>query len=575
MSADEAAVRDEVRSALASPEALRARAAEPDPRPLYRLLGARRLLAVAWPAACGGRARHPRLAAAVADELVVAGVPDTLHTLSVQICGGFLLGAGSPAQRASLLPGLAAGTRFCTVLYTEPEAGSDLASLTTRAEPTGGGGWRISGRKVYSVGTRYADLGLVAARTSDGPSRYDGITLFLVALDAPGVTVSDVRSMADEDFADVRLEGVNVPPWMVVGPVGGAWALVTEALALERTGVEHVARARAWLAAWRAGCGDLPDRLLADAGRLATRTEAARAMSLRCLDRLAAGRVDPVQAAAAKLWCSETARSVAWWCAETGASGARLEAAYREAPGLTLSAGTSEVMLELVAGSGLRRPADEEPLARQLRAAVRAVAAAPGPEAGRWRELAELGVLALAVPRDRGGLGLGLEAELVVCEELGRELVDGGVLDTLAAADATRRPDAPEAVLAAARLRRAAWLAGLAAACLERAARRTRTRRQFGRPVADNQAVAFTLARLAVHLEAVRALLRGPERAAPAGILAEAATLALAASREAVHLHGAYGMTGGSPVEGHYRAAGAAVRDERPLHDLWAEAAAW
>jgi alkylation response protein AidB-like acyl-CoA dehydrogenase len=577
VSGEEVAIRDEVRLALATPAAAAARAAMPDPRTLYRVLGARRLLAVAWPSACGGRELHPRCAAAVAEELVAAGVPDTLHTLSIQICGGFLLGAGSPAQRAWLLPGLAAGARFCTVLYTEPDAGSDLAALATRAEPAGDGRWRITGRKVYSVQTRYADLGLVAARTSDGAARYDGISLFLVPLDAPGVTVADLESMADEDFADVRLDGVTVPGGMAVGPVGGAWPLVTDALAMERTGVEHVARARAWLAGWREEAGADADGHLPDAGRLATRTEAARAMSLRVLDRVAAGRVEPVQAAAAKLWCSETARSVAWWCAETATPrGGRLEAAYREAPGLTLSAGTSEMMLELVAGSGLPIAIDEEPLARELRQAVRGVAAAHDEgSAELWADLVELGVLGLAVPPERGGLGLGLEAELLVCEELGRELHDDGLLDTLTALDLTMRPDAAEAVLAAGRLRRAAWLAGLAAACLERAVRRAGSRRQFGRPLAGNQAVAFALGRLAVHLHAVRALLREPGAAPAAGVLAEATTLALAASREAMHLHGAYGMTAGSPVERHYRAAALALSDMPPLPELWAEAAAW
>jgi alkylation response protein AidB-like acyl-CoA dehydrogenase len=423
---------------------------------------------------------------------------------------------------------------------------------------------------VYSVQTRYADIGLVAARTADGPSRYDGISLFLVPLDAPGVTVTDLASMADEDFADVRLDGVVVPGWMLVGPAGGAWPLVTDALALERTGVEHVARAAAWLA----DVGGVPDRALPELGRLATRAAAGRAMSLRGLDRMAAGRVEPVHAAAVKLWCSEAARSVAWWATETARpAGSRLEAAYREAPGLTLSAGTSEMMLELVAGAGVPMTPDEEPLARELRQAVRAAAAAHDSADALWADLASLGVFALRVPPERGGLGLGPEAELVVCEELGRELLDGGLLDTLTAVELTVCPEAGEAALAAASLRRAAWLAGVAAACLERAARRARTRRQFGRALADNQAVAFTLARLSVHLEAVRTLLREPGRTPPAGVLAEAATLALAASREAVQLHGAHGMTAGSPVERHYRAAASALAALPPLRDLYAEAA--
>jgi len=257
----------EVRAVLAGPEAARAFAAveaargrgeEPDPRPLYRLLGARRLLAPCWPHAHGGRQLPPRCAAAVVGELVAAGVPEVLHTLSVQICGNFLLAAGTREQRTAVLPGLAAGTLACTVLYSEPDAGSDLSSLDTRAEPAGGGRWRITGRKVYSVATRLADFGLVAARTSVQPSPYQGITLFLVPLDAAGVSVEVLPSFADDDFGDVRLAGVEVPAGAVVGPVGGAWPLVTDALALERTGVDYVAKAELWLRTWQAAATPPP-----------------------------------------------------------------------------------------------------------------------------------------------------------------------------------------------------------------------------------------------------------------------------------------------------------------------------
>ena len=523
-----------------------------DPRPLYRLLGERRLLAVSWPRAYGGRDLPARCAAAVVEELVAAGVPEVLHTLSVQICGNFLLAAGSEEQRAALLPGLASGRRTATVLYSEPDAGSDLSALTTTAEPTGDGGWRITGRKVYSVATALADIGLVAARTSVESTPYRGITLFLVPLDLPDITIGRLDSLADEDFADVRLDGVEVPAAAVVGPVGGAWPLITDALALERTGVDYVAKAELWLR--------LAGRTGPEYERLRTHTAAARALAVRCIEQLDRGRVDPVVAAATKLWCSETARSVAWWCG--------LDAAYREAPGLTLSAGTSEMMLELVA-SGLPMPDTDEPLAAELRAAVRAIATAYDERdepTACWPDLERIGVFGLTVPAERGGLDLGLRAAVVCCVELGRELHDGGLLDRLAAIDEPLRSDAE--VLTAARVRRAAWLLGLAAGCLEHTIHRTRTREQFGRPLIGNQEIAFRLARLSVRLNALTALVTelagrfddgDPDAELAEGVLDEAGQLALDASREAVHLHGAFGMTDGSPVRRHYLAAPRAV----------------
>jgi alkylation response protein AidB-like acyl-CoA dehydrogenase len=561
----------EVRAVLAGPAArdafaglaeARRRGGELDPRPLYRLLGERRLLAVSWPSAYGGRELPARCAAAVVGELIAAGVPEVLHTLSVQICGNFLLAAGSVEQRAALLPGLATGRRTATVLYSEPDAGSDLSALTTTAEPAGDGGWRITGRKVYSVGTALADYGLVAARTSAESTPYRGITLFLVPLDLPGVAVDRLDSLADEDFADVRLDGVEVPAGAVVGPVGGAWPLITEALALERTGIDYVAKAELWLRV--AGEHDT-----AEYRRLRTHTAAARALALRCVDQLDTGRVDPVAAAVTKLWCSETARSVAWWCAESAAPAPVLEAAYREAPGLTLSAGTSEMMLELVA-SGLPLPDADEPLAAELRAAVRAVATAYDERdeaTACWPDLERIGVFGLTVPVRHGGLDLGLRAAVVCCAELGRELHDGGLLDRLTAIDERTRSGAE--VRTAGRVRRAAWLLGLAAGCLEHTVHRARTREQFGRPLIANQDIAFRLARLAVRLAALTALVTDlagrfddgtPDPGLAAGALAEAGRLALDTSREAVHLHGAFGMTDGSPVRRYYLAAPAAAR---------------
>lgn len=137
----------ELRAALARFDASVAAGGEPDPRPVYRLLGARRLLAVHWPEAYGGRGGTLLEHAAVVEELTLAGVPDTLHTLSVQIVGNFLIAAGTPAQRAELLPAIAAGDLGMAVLYSEPDAGSDLAGLSARAEPGPDGGWRLTGRR--------------------------------------------------------------------------------------------------------------------------------------------------------------------------------------------------------------------------------------------------------------------------------------------------------------------------------------------------------------------------------------------------------------------------------------------
>lgn len=363
--------RAEVRQALRSAEVRKAVAdataadgVEPDVRPLYHLLGGLGLLAVHWPADCGGAGRPLTDAAIVAEELVRAGVPDTLHVNTIQIVGQFLLMAGSTAQKRRHLPALARGERFASVLYTEPDAGSDLGALRTVAEPDGDG-YRITGTKVFSLKTRFVDLGLCAARTTPGAGKYQGISLFLVDLGAPGVTVTVIPGVGDEQFHQVDLDSVPVSGDDLLGPRDQGWPLLNQALAIERTGLDYHLRAEHWLeAALEALIDRDPDSAhdahLEQIGRWDGALTADHALAWEVLTGLAADRVDQVAAAVAKYHSSELARGIAEWAADIPGPEQRanrtraavtLDSAYREAPGLTLSAGTSEVMLQIMAAA--------------------------------------------------------------------------------------------------------------------------------------------------------------------------------------------------------------------------------
>ncbi|MDW5322271.1 acyl-CoA dehydrogenase family protein [Plantactinospora sp. KLBMP9567] len=358
-------LRARVRAVLATPgvrraiDDLAAGTGEPDERPLYRAIGAAGVLAPDWPAEFGGLGGGPMSLAVVAEELSRAGVPDTLHINTVQIVGSVLRAIGTADQQQRWLPRFAAGERFACVLYTEPEAGSDLAALTTRAEPAPGG-YLVSGTKIYSLKAALCDVALAAVRTGDSGSRYDGITLVLIDLHAPGVRVARIPSLADEHFHRVDLDAVFVPESDVLGEPGAGWAALTTALAMERTGLDYALKAARWYDTARAALtpGDAADSL-ADLGRHGARVDAARLLAWAALARLEEDRFDPVFAAMAKLHTSESAAAVAeWGAALHGAAAAPatgrarcLESAWREAPGLTISAGVSEVMLELIAGS--------------------------------------------------------------------------------------------------------------------------------------------------------------------------------------------------------------------------------
>ncbi|WP_104817452.1 acyl-CoA dehydrogenase family protein [Kitasatospora sp. MMS16-BH015] len=360
--------RARVRAALRAPEVRAAAAAatgvdgvEPDARPLYRLLGGLGLLAVHWPVEYGGAGRPLTDAAIVAEELVRAGVPDTFHVNTVQIVGQFLLMAGTEEQKLRYLPAMARGESFASVLYTEPEAASDLGALRAVAEPEGDG-YRITGTKVFSLKTRFVDLGLCAARTTPGAGKYQGISLFLVDLTAPGVTVSLIPGLGDEHFHRVDLDGVPVAAGDLLGPRDEGWPLLGEALAIERTGLDYHLKAERWFdtaldalvaADPAAGHPDQLERI----GRFHGALSADHALSWEVITGLAAGRVDQLATAVAKYHSSELAQSVAHWAVGVPTPAQRadrtpaaliLDSAHREAPGLTLSAGTSEVMLQIV-----------------------------------------------------------------------------------------------------------------------------------------------------------------------------------------------------------------------------------
>jgi alkylation response protein AidB-like acyl-CoA dehydrogenase len=338
--------------------------APPLPR-AYRELGARRLLAPGWPAVFGGRGLGLAASVVVTEELAHHGVPGNAHTLSVDIVGQVLLSHGSAEQRGRYLPPIARGEATASVLYTEPEAGSDLAALTTSALRRGAG-WQLRGRKSYSVTSQTATWGLCAARTGGPESGVGGITLFLVDLAAPGVHIREVPTALEEPFTEVVLDGVTVPDEQVVGPVDAGWAILSACLPFERTGVDLAAKARRWWSVlWRYAQRRPDGTDQATVDRLVDlhiRLRAGRALARRLVDDLARGNTDDSAAATSKWFNAQVAIDVADMGPQVAgasgllsrhdpeaAGGGLLEAAVREAPGLAVSAGTAEIMLGIVA----------------------------------------------------------------------------------------------------------------------------------------------------------------------------------------------------------------------------------
>lgn len=188
----------------------------------------------AWPKRFGGRELDAVAAAIVSDELGRAHAPEVINFVATDIVAPALMRFASEECISRWLPPMASAEEVWCQLFSEPNAGSDLASLRTRALPTSEG-WRVTGEKVWSTWAQFATYGLLLARTNTAASPHSGITAFVIDMTAPGVTVSPLTTMTGEDeFASVHLDDVLVRAIDVVGEVDGGWSVAMYMLAHER-----------------------------------------------------------------------------------------------------------------------------------------------------------------------------------------------------------------------------------------------------------------------------------------------------------------------------------------------------
>lgn len=206
-----------------------------------RALGAAGWIGLTWPKQYGGAARSNLVRHAVVEELLAAGAPVAAHWFADRQVGPSLLRHGTPRQRELLLPGMARGETYVSVGLSEPESGSDLASVRTRARRTDGG-WRVRGTKVWTSHAHHAHYLVALVRTADPEPgrRHGGLSQLIVDLRAEGVLISPIRSMTGEHhFNEVTLDDVVVPDDMVLGVVGNGWSQVMTELDYERSGPER------------------------------------------------------------------------------------------------------------------------------------------------------------------------------------------------------------------------------------------------------------------------------------------------------------------------------------------------
>jgi len=192
------------------------------------------LVGATWPVEHGGRGASAIQQVIIDQELRRAGVPRMINWIGLGMCGPAILEHGTDEQRVRYLRPLLRADEVWCQLFSEPGAGSDLAAVATKAVRDGAG-WRVTGQKVWTTGAQWCDFGILLARTDPDVPKHRGLTMFLLDMKAPGVTVRPLREMTGKAlFNEVFLDDVLVPDGDRVGEVGQGWSVALTVLMNER-----------------------------------------------------------------------------------------------------------------------------------------------------------------------------------------------------------------------------------------------------------------------------------------------------------------------------------------------------
>ena len=243
-SADDEAFRQEVRAWLvANPPARGERVPHDDAslaeevtflRAWQRRLYDAGYVGLLWPREYGGRGARPTQQAILNAELARARVPQLINRVGVNNTGPTLIAHGTEAQKKRLLPKILSGEEIWCQLFSEPNAGSDLAAIRTRAEPVGDG-FVVGGQKVWTSYAQWSKWAILLARTDPSLPKHRGLTYFVLDMESPGITIRPLRQITGStEFSEVFLDNVRVPKDAVVGAVNQGWEIAMTTLAHER-----------------------------------------------------------------------------------------------------------------------------------------------------------------------------------------------------------------------------------------------------------------------------------------------------------------------------------------------------
>jgi alkylation response protein AidB-like acyl-CoA dehydrogenase len=339
----------------------------PDPQGLevvrrfVAVLAAEQLLTLAWPREYGGLGASVWSVTALREEMWANHEPRGSHYMGLNWVGPAILRDGTEEQKARYLPDIAAGRAMWCQGFSEPEAGSDLGSLRTRATRDGDG-WVVNGQKVWTSYAQMADYCVLAARTGTTESRSRGISLFLVPMTRPGIEVRPLASMlGPHHLNELFIDDLQVEPGEVLGEVDGGWDVITAALAYERVGIARYARSDRLLSAVLAQpevVDAMPPGLYARFVRALVHTRVVRLMAYGAIGSLDSGAVDMGGTSAARIatvLLDQEASDVLLEAVHDGPWFPAVEDFWRYSRSSTVPAGAVDIQRMLVARSVVGR----------------------------------------------------------------------------------------------------------------------------------------------------------------------------------------------------------------------------
>jgi alkylation response protein AidB-like acyl-CoA dehydrogenase len=325
------------------------------------------LVGIQWPKEYGGQGGTPMQQVIANQEIARAEVPGLIGLIGVGMCGPTIIGHGTEEHKARFLPPLLRGEEIWAQLFSEPGSGSDLAALSTRAVRDNGS-WRINGQKVWTSGAQYSDYGIIITRTDPSLPKHRGLTMFIIDLHHPGVTVRPLKQMSgDAGFNEVFLDDVEVPDDWRLGDVNDGWrvaitTLMNERMAIGGGGTDLGGSVESLVETVAERIESLsPDRAAVARQELAEcwiESLACRYTGYRRLTALSKGQLPGPEGSAGKLAGTAVARRIADLGVrmqlddavfqQSGAGDARWQNVQASLPGIAIAGGTNEVLKNIV-----------------------------------------------------------------------------------------------------------------------------------------------------------------------------------------------------------------------------------